>query len=171
MLHIIEVLRNLFAAIFGLCSTLQVGADNILYLSCHDGVLPILTASSDDAGFLREPDCQVLLVTMSNAGGAAVRTASIAHLPGPHPIPSELLVCWTVYASRNMHNSQTMLATQGLTLTVATSAYLMEPAMHPGLEAQAAARIYRLGAQQHPPITRSRPSRQEFRQNPSYSWT
>ena len=57
-----------------------------------------------------------------------------------------------------MHNSQTKLTTQGLTLTVATSAYLMEPAMHPGLEAQAAARIYRLGAQQHPPITLSRPS-------------
>ena len=75
-----------------------------------------------------------------------------------------------MHASRNMHDSQIMLTTQGLTLTVATSAYLMEPAMNPGLEAQAAARIYRLGAQQHPPITPSRPSRQIFRQKSSYSW-
>ena len=33
----------------------------------------------------------------------------------------------------------------GLTLTVATTAFLLEPSLNPGLEAQAAARIYRLG--------------------------
>ena len=33
----------------------------------------------------------------------------------------------------------------GLTLTVANTVFLMEPALNPGLEAQAAARIYRLG--------------------------
>jgi hypothetical protein len=33
----------------------------------------------------------------------------------------------------------------GLTLTVANAVYLMEPALNPGLEAQAAARIHRLG--------------------------
>lgn len=33
----------------------------------------------------------------------------------------------------------------GLTLTVATTAFLMEPSLNPGLEAQAAARIWRLG--------------------------
>lgn len=35
----------------------------------------------------------------------------------------------------------------GLTLTVADTAFIMEPALNPGLEAQAAARIYRLGEQ------------------------
>lgn len=39
-------------------------------------------------------------------------------------------------------------AAQGLTLTAATTAFLMEPTLHPGLEAQAAARICRLGALQ-----------------------
>ncbi len=33
----------------------------------------------------------------------------------------------------------------GLTLTVANAVFLMEPALNPGLEAQAAARIHRLG--------------------------
>ena len=33
----------------------------------------------------------------------------------------------------------------GLTLTVASAVFLMEPALNPGLEAQAAARIHRLG--------------------------
>ena len=33
----------------------------------------------------------------------------------------------------------------GLTLTAASTAFLLEPALNPGLEAQAAARIYRLG--------------------------
>ena len=33
----------------------------------------------------------------------------------------------------------------GLTLTEANTVFLMEPALNPGLEAQAAARIYRLG--------------------------
>lgn len=35
---------------------------------------------------------------------------------------------------------------QGLTLTAATTAFLMEPSLHPGLEVQAAVRICRLGA-------------------------
>ncbi len=34
----------------------------------------------------------------------------------------------------------------GLTLTVAHTAFLLEPSLNPGLEAQAAARICRLGA-------------------------
>jgi hypothetical protein len=34
----------------------------------------------------------------------------------------------------------------GLNLTCASAAYIMEPAMAPAIEAQAAARIYRLGA-------------------------
>ena len=34
----------------------------------------------------------------------------------------------------------------GLTLTAAQAVFLMEPAINPGLEAQAAARIHRLGA-------------------------
>lgn len=34
----------------------------------------------------------------------------------------------------------------GLTLTAATTAILLEPSLNPGLEAQAAARIWRLGA-------------------------
>lgn len=33
----------------------------------------------------------------------------------------------------------------GLTLTAASTAFLLEPSLNPGLEAQAAARIYRLG--------------------------
>jgi E3 ubiquitin-protein ligase SHPRH len=33
----------------------------------------------------------------------------------------------------------------GLTLTVASTAFLLEPSLNPALEAQAAARIYRLG--------------------------
>lgn len=55
--------------------------------------------------FAHDPDVTVLLVMMSNSGGAA-----------------------------------------GLTLTHATTAFLMEPSLSPGIEAQAAARIYRLGA-------------------------
>lgn len=34
----------------------------------------------------------------------------------------------------------------GLTLTVARTAFILEPSLNPGLEAQAAARICRLGA-------------------------
>jgi hypothetical protein len=37
----------------------------------------------------------------------------------------------------------------GLNLTCASHAYLMEPAMAPAIEAQAAARIYRLGEASH----------------------
>eukprot|EP00887_Chlorella_sp_A99_P005493 scaffold1.g5493.t1 len=54
--------------------------------------------------FHHDPACAVLTVVMSNSGGAA-----------------------------------------GLTLTVATTAFILEPGLNPGLEAQAAARIYRLG--------------------------
>jgi SNF2 family DNA or RNA helicase len=36
----------------------------------------------------------------------------------------------------------------GLNLTCASHAYIMEPAMSPAIEAQAAARIYRLGERQ-----------------------
>ena len=39
----------------------------------------------------------------------------------------------------------------GLTLTVANTVFLMEPALNPGLEAQAASRIYRLGGKLHRP--------------------
>lgn len=35
----------------------------------------------------------------------------------------------------------------GLTLTVARTAFILEPSLNPGLEAQAAARICRLGTQ------------------------
>lgn len=54
--------------------------------------------------FLHNPECTVLMVLMSNSGGAA-----------------------------------------GLTLTAASTAIILEPCINPGLEAQAAARIYRLG--------------------------
>jgi E3 ubiquitin-protein ligase SHPRH len=33
----------------------------------------------------------------------------------------------------------------GLTLTVATTAFILEPSLNPGVESQAAARIWRLG--------------------------
>ena len=42
----------------------------------------------------------------------------------------------------------------GLTLTVANAVFLMEPALNPGLEAQAAARIHRLGARADPATLR-----------------
>jgi E3 ubiquitin-protein ligase SHPRH len=54
--------------------------------------------------FMHDPDCAVLTVVMSTAGGAA-----------------------------------------GLTLTAAATAFILEPGLNPGLEAQAAARISRLG--------------------------
>ena len=37
----------------------------------------------------------------------------------------------------------------GLTLNVANTVFLMEPSLNPGIEAQAAARVHRLGRSSH----------------------
>jgi hypothetical protein len=75
----------------------------------------------------------VALSTKAGANGLSARQAELQrflHDPG--------CTCLLLL----MSNSS---GAAGLNLTVATTAFILDPAPNPGLEAQAAARIYRLG--------------------------
>lgn len=121
---------------------------------------------------MHDPGCSVLTVVMSTAGGAAggppgttdltPHRGTLLNMPAfcscltrPMPPAAANGRPHTPGAHGRTHTPGARAVPRcacclplptGLTLTVASTAFIMEPAFNPGLEAQAAARIYRLGA-------------------------
>lgn len=94
------------------------------------------------------------LLTLPSLQHATARPLTFCHTPAPRralPCPPPLQQALHAF----VHDPRCAVLTvvmstsggaAGLTLTVASTAFIMEPSLNPGLEAQAAARIYRLGA-------------------------